>query len=183
MRRIAKTIAWLTLALLLLAAAGGTWYWRASLPKVEGSLKLSGLQGAVDIVRDQNGVPHIYARNSDDAFYALGFVHAQDRLWQMEMNRRIAAGRLSEILGPGALDTDRFLRTLGVAHNAQGIWSHLAPDAKAALEAYARGVNAFIDGHSQVLPPEFYLTGAPPPEHWKPTDSIGWQTMMAWDLG
>ena len=182
-RRIVKKLAWLILALLILASAFGIWYWRASLPKVDGSLKLTGLHAAVDIVRDHNGVPHIYAKNSDDAFYALGFVHAQDRLWQMEMNRRIAAGRLSEILGAGALDTDRFLRTLGVARNAARIWEHLAPDAKEALEAYARGVNAFIDSHGQALPPEFYLTGAPAPEHWKPVDSIGWQTMMAWDLG
>ncbi len=183
MRRIVKIFARLLLALLLLVAAAGMWYWRASLPRVDGSLKLAGLQAPVEIVRDRDGVPHIFAKNSDDALYALGFVHAQDRLWQMEMNRRIAAGRLAEVLGPGALDTDRFLRTLGVAHNAEGIWDHLAPDARQALEAYARGVNAFIDGHSQVLPPEFYLTGAPAPEHWKPTDSIGWQTMMAWDLG
>ena len=183
MRRIVKKLSWLLLALLLLVATAGTWYWRASLPKVDGTLKLAGLRGAVDIVRDHNGIPHIYAKASDDAFYALGFVHAQDRLWQMEMNRRIAAGRLAEILGPGALDTDRFLRTLGVAHNAQRIWNHLAPDAREALEAYARGVNAFIDSHSQALPPEFLLTGAPAPEHWKPTDSIGWQTMMSWDLG
>jgi len=183
MRRIVKKVAGLILVLLILASAVGIWYWRASLPKVDGSLKLTGLHAPVDIVRDHDGVPHIYAKDSDDAFYALGFVHAQDRLWQMEMNRRIAAGRLAEILGPGALDTDRFLRTLGVARNAAGIWNHLAPDAREALEAYARGVNAFIDSHGQALPPEFYLTGAPAPEHWKPTDSIGWQTMMAWDLG
>ena len=182
-RRILKTLAWLILALLLLAGAAGIRYWRASLPKVDGNLKLAGLHGTADIVRDRDGVPHIYAKDSDDAFYALGFVHAQDRLWQMEMNRRIAAGRLSEILGPGALDTDRFLRTLGVARNAERILNHLAPDAREALEAYARGVNAFIDSHSQALPPEFYLTGAPAPEHWRPADSLGWQTMMAWDLG
>ena len=183
MRRVLKGLAKLILLVLLVAALAFAWYWHASLPKVDGSLKLAGLHGAVDIVRDRDGVPHIYAKDSDDAFYALGFVHAQDRLWQMEMNRRIAAGRLSEVLGAGALDTDRFLRTLGVAHNAQGIWNHLAPDAREALEAYSRGVNAFLDSHAQALPPEFTITGAPAPEHWKPTDSIGWQTMMAWDLG
>jgi penicillin amidase len=183
LRKILKKLGWLVLALLLAISVAATWYWRASLPKTDGSVKLAGLGAAVDVIRDKEGIPHIYAKSPAEAYFALGFVHAQDRLWQMEMNRRIAAGRLSEILGAGALDTDRFLRTLGIERNAQAVLPHLAPDVQANLVAYANGVNAFLDTRTQALPPEFYLTGAPVPEHWRPVDSIGWQTMMAWDLG
>ncbi|HEY4542482.1 MAG TPA: penicillin acylase family protein, partial [Noviherbaspirillum sp.] len=107
----------------------------------------------------------------------------QDRLWQLELNRRIPAGRLAEVLGPKAVDTDRFLRTLGVRRNAEQILTRLAPETRRALDAYARGVNAYLAQRSGPLPPEFILTGAPAPEPWEPADSIGWQTMMAWDLG
>lgn len=178
-----KNLAWLCLFLLLAASMLVVWYWRSSLPKADGSVTLAGVNAPIDIVRDKEGIPHIYAKSNGDAYFALGFVHAQDRLWQMEMNRRIASGRLAEVLGPKAVDTDRFLRTLGIAHNADGIWTHLSPEAQAMLNSYAQGVNAFLDSHSQALPVEFYLTGTPAPVHWKPTDSIGWQTMMAWDLG
>ncbi|MDB5729798.1 MAG: penicillin acylase family protein, partial [Noviherbaspirillum sp.] len=119
---------------------------------------------------------------ADDAHFALGFVHAQDRLWQLELNRRIAAGRMAEILGPGALDTDRFIRTLGVRRNAERILVNLSPQARAALEFYARGINAYLNTRSGPLPPEFIITGAPAPAPWHPADSLGWQTMMAWDL-
>src|SRR5690606_5067545 len=158
-------------------------YGRASQPQLEGQLVLQGLSAPVDIVRDREGIPHIYAQSEADAWYALGFVHAQDRLWQMEMNRRLPAGRLAEILGPGAAGTDRFMRTLGVRRNAQAIFDNMAPDARDALSAYARGVNAYLENRSVPLPPEFLLTGAPAPELWQPADSVAWQTMMAWDLG
>ncbi len=182
MTSVLKKVA-IGLALLLLALVFAFfWYRGASQPKTDGVIKLSGLHQPVDIVRDAEGVPHIYAKTTDDAYFALGFVHAQDRLWQMEMNRRIAAGRLAEILGPGALATDRFLRTLGVRRNAERILQHLTPDTRAALDAYARGVNAWLDQRDKPLPPEFLITGAPAPAHWQPVDSIGWQTMMAWDL-
>lgn len=181
--KILKKIGWTFLILLLLLATIAVWYWRASLPKIDGTVKLSGLNSSVDIVRDIEGIPHIYAKSSADAYFALGFVHAQDRLWQMEMNRRIASGRLAEILGPSAVDTDRFLRTLGIARNAEGVWANLSPDARAMLDAYSKGVNAYLSNRTQALPPEFYLTGAPAPAPWQPVDSIGWQTMMSWDLG
>ncbi|MDB5842284.1 MAG: penicillin acylase family protein, partial [Herminiimonas sp.] len=118
-----------------------------------------------------------------DAYFALGFLHAQDRLWQLELNRRIAAGRMAEILGPNAVDTDRFLRTLGVRRNAEAILANLAPDARAVLDAYTNGINAWLAQRSGPLPPEFLITGTPAPAPWQPADSIGWQTMMAWDLG
>jgi len=183
LRKILRGVGRVILLLLLLLIIAAVWYWRASLPKIDGAIKLPGLTASVDIVRDAEGIPHIYAKSSADAYFALGFVHAQDRLWQMEMNRRIAAGRLAEVLGPGAVDTDRFLRTLGIARNAQAILANLAPETRAMLDAYAKGVNAYLTNRTQALPVEFYLTGAPPPAPWQPVDSIGWQTMMAWDLG
>lgn len=137
----------------------------------------------IDIVRDANAVPHIYAGSLADAYFALGFVHAQDRLWQLEIQRRTASGRLAEILGPSALDTDRFLRTLGVRRNAERILPNLAPDAREALQAYADGINAWLLQRRGPLPPEFVITGAPPPAPWEPADSLAWQTMLAWDLG
>lgn len=173
-------------ALLLLfglATAALLWYRHASQALVAGELKLAGLNGAVEIVRDKEGVPHIFATVPQDAYFALGFVHAQDRLWQLEMNRRIASGRLAEVLGPNALGTDRFLRTLGVRRNAEAILAGLNRETRLALEAYAQGVNSFLDRHRGPLPPEFLLTGAPKPSAWHPVDSVAWQTMMAWDLG
>jgi penicillin G amidase len=169
------------LSLLVLVAF--FWYRQASQPKIDGSIKMSGLGAAVDIVRDSEGIPHIYAHSADDAYFALGFVHAQDRLWQLELNRRIAAGRMAEILGPDALPVDRFLRTLGVRRNAEKIIANLSPAARTALESYARGITAYLAQRGGPLPPEFLMTGAPAPEPWQPADSIGWQTMMAWDLG
>jgi len=170
------------LALLgVLAAAGGYLYLRQSLPQTEGQVRLAALGGAVEVLRDRYGIPHIFAGNAEDASFALGFVHAQDRLWQMEMNRRIAAGRLAEIVGPGALETDRFLRTLGVRRSAEANLRTLDAETRKLLEAYAAGVNAFL-AEAPVLPLEFWLTGARP-EPWTAADSVGWVKMMAWDLG
>ena len=158
-------------------------YGRSSQPQLDGRLVLRGLTAPVDIVRDQEGIPHIYAQSETDAWFALGFTHAQDRLWQMEMNRRLPAGRLAEMLGPAAAGADRFMRTLGIRRNAEAIVGNMAPDAQQALQAYARGVNAYLENRSGPLPPEFLILGAPAPEPWQPADSVAWQTMMAWDLG
>jgi len=156
-------------------------YLRQSLPVLEGETRLAGLAAPVEILRDAWGIPHIYAQNSADAHFALGYVHAQDRLWQMEMNRRIAAGRLAEVVGASGLETDRFLRTLGVRRAAEATLPALEAEARAMLEAYAAGVNAFLAA-DPVLPPEFLLTGTRP-EPWTPADSLAWVKMMAWDLG
>ncbi|OWW21374.1 penicillin acylase family protein [Noviherbaspirillum denitrificans] len=183
MTGILKKVALVLLALVLATLAVAAWYRSATLPMVNGTRTLKGLTAPVDIVRDANGIPHIYAKSQADAYFALGYAHAQDRLWQMELNRRIAAGRMAEILGPNAVPTDRFLRTLGVRRNAEKIFGNLSQQTRDALEAYARGVNAWLEDRSGPLPPEFLLTGAPVPAPWHPVDSIGWQTMMAWDLG
>ncbi len=169
------------LLLLLIGVIAGLFYLRGSLPQTKGTLQVTGLDGSVEIVRDAEGVPHIFTTTDHDAFFTLGYVHAQDRLWQMEFQRRVGAGRLSEILGEATLNTDKFLRTLGSYRAAQAAWPALSEEGQMALNAYAEGVNAWLDeGHT--LPPEFLILGVEP-EAWTPIDSIVWTKMMAWDLG
>ena len=113
MKNIAIKRVGIITGLIILLVVAGYLYLRSSLPKTEGTVVLSGLDGQIEIVRDTDGVPHIFASTDADAYFALGYVHAQDRLWQLEMNRRIGSGRLSEVLGEATLDIDKFLRTLG----------------------------------------------------------------------
>ena len=178
-----RTIRWLLTAVLVLggAALGGYFYLRLSLPKLAGELQIAGLDAPVEILRDAHGVPHIFARSERDAQFALGFVHAQDRLWQLEMNRRIASGRLAEILGPAALDTDRFLRTVGVRRVAEANLRHLDAESRKLLAAYAAGVNSFLRT-KPVLPLEFWILGVKP-EPWSEVDTAAWAKMLSWDLG
>lgn len=180
MRFVLKTVAALLL-LVAIAAGGGYAYLHRSLPKVEGSVRLPGLKAEITVLRDAWGIPHIYAASVDDAMFGLGFVHAQDRLWQMEMNRRIGAGRLAEVLGAPALETDMFLRTLGVRRAAQASLEGLDVATRDALDAYTAGVNAFL-ATDPVLPPEFWLLRVEP-QPWMAVDSVTWTKMMAWDLG
>ncbi|HQR72410.1 MAG TPA: penicillin acylase family protein [Burkholderiaceae bacterium] len=180
--RILRWIGWASLALLVTAVAAGLWYRQASQPLHEGSLQVAGLAAPVKVRRDAQGIPTIVAASERDAIFALGFVHAQDRLWQIEFNRRLAAGRLAEILGPAALPTDRFLRTLGVHRTAQRIYDSMDDGDRALIDAYVEGVNACLAARSGPLPPEFLLTGAPAPGRWTAADSIAWSLMMAWDL-
>src|SRR5215813_3764522 len=111
---------------------------RRPLPRTSGALGLPGLESAVQVLRDRWGVPHIYARSNADLFMAQGYVHAQDRLWQMELQRRTGYGQLSELFGPIALDTDRFLRVLGFRRVVQREVELLEGDARVAIEAYVR---------------------------------------------
>jgi penicillin amidase len=180
MRFSLRIVAVLTIVLFL-GGAGGYLYLRQSLPQTKGELQLSGLGAAVEVLRDRHGVPHIFAASLEDAHFALGFVHAQDRLWQMEMNRRIGSGRLAEVLGPNALDADRFMRTLGLRRVAEENLRSYDAETRRLLDAYAAGVNAFL-GSDPVLPPEFWLLRITP-EPWSALDSIVWTKVMAWDLG
>src|SRR2546430_5329064 len=137
-------------AILLLAVlvfAGGYHYLRRSLPDVEGTVTVAGLSAPIDIVRDADAIPHVFATNKSDALFGLGYVHAQDRLWQMELQRRIGHGRLSEVLGAGALPQDRFLRTVGFGRAAKTAWAATPERAKRQIDAYVAGVNAFIAAH------------------------------------
>lgn len=171
-------------ALLIIVALVGAflWYRKASQPTHEGSLLVSGTSKPVVVSRDERALPYIDAADEIDAIFALGFVHAQDRLWQMTFNRRIAQGRVAEIAGPAALDTDRFLRTLGIYRTAQAAAERLEPETRRLLEAYAAGVNAYLAQRNGPLPPEFLLTRAPPPEPWQVADTLAWALMMALDL-
>ncbi|MDE2371141.1 MAG: penicillin acylase family protein [Burkholderiales bacterium] len=178
-------------ALLLLAAIVALAYGSMALPRTRGTVVLQGdgsagsaygLAGAVRIERDAWGIPTIRAANERDAWFGLGYVHAQDRLWQLETHRRIGAGRLAEAFGAGALDTDRFLRALAVRRTAQAQWDHLGEASREPLRAYAAGINAVLREQLPVRPPEFVILGIEP-ERWTPVDSLAWALMMAWDLG
>lgn len=171
----------LTLVILLLL--GAYIAARMSLPDYDGRAALDGLSGEVTIVRDENAIPHIYAESDADAYFALGYVHAQDRLFQMEMMRRIGQGRLSEVrfIGRSGLRMDRFMRTMGFYRMAEQDYRDAPPAGKRVLDAYAAGVNAFLETRDGLLPPEFLLLGIDP-EPWRPADSLVWGRLMAVQL-
>ena len=135
--------------LLVLALAGGafvSWTVRRSFPQVSGSATLPGLGAPVTVERDAHGVPQIWADTAEDLFRAQGYVHAQDRFWEMDFRRHVTAGRLSELFGPDQVDTDEFVRTLGWRRVAEQELKLLDPQTVAWLQAYADGVNAWLDG-------------------------------------
>lgn len=179
-RRIGICVAAL-IAVVVLAGAGGYLWLRGSLPQTAGEVAVPRLGAAVKVRRDEDGIVTIRAQSEADAFYALGFVHAQDRLFQMDMMRRVAAGRMSEVVGEATLDLDRFMRILGLYGVAEANLPTLPNDIRVILEAYAAGVNAFLEGRDGPLPPEFQLLGYSP-EPWRPADSLAWGRLMAWQL-
>lgn len=180
--RTAGRVVGIVLLLIVVAVGASFFYLRTSLPKVRGEVTVQGLAGTVEIVRDADAIPHIYAQSHEDAVFGLGFVHAQDRLWQMEFQRRVASGRLSEVIGDATLGTDRFIRTLGVRQAAESAVAALSPETRGLLQAYVAGANAFLDQRKGALPVEFLLLGFQP-EPFEEIDVAGWAKMMAWDLG
>jgi penicillin amidase len=188
MRRLLKWIAALAaLAILLAGLAAGVGYalLRNTVPSASGSLAIAGLSAPVEVTRDREGVPHVFGRSMEDAFCALGFLHAQDRLWQMELTRRAGQGRLSEIFGERTFTTDIFMRTLDLYGHAERSLAALTPATRKSLEAYARGINAFLERKTGLfeprLPPEFLLLRHEP-EPWRPADSLVTAKMMALNL-
>jgi penicillin amidase len=181
-RKILKLLFLGLLALVVALALFATWKVRRAWPQTSGKLAVAGLSAPVEVVRDPWGVPSLYAANEHDLFFAQGYVHAQDRLWQMEMNRRTGAGELSALFGRSLLATDRTLRTLRIRAAAEADWKVLGPETRAILQAYADGVNAFVSTHSGRLPVEFSLLGVSPAP-WTPVDSIAWSKMIAFSLG
>ena len=180
MRRFLRLLAGLIVVLAVLG--GGAYLWlRTSLPTIDGEFRLTGLTAPLEVVRDRHGIPHIYAQNRADAHFGLGFVHAQDRLWQMEMARRIAAGRMAEVLGGQAVGTDRFLRALDLHRLAQASYEALEAEERRLVDAYTAGVNAQLDESGQPLPPEFVILRHEP-EPWTAADSLVWVKLMALDL-
>ncbi|MGI9152983.1 MAG: penicillin acylase family protein, partial [Rubrivivax sp.] len=147
-----------------------------------GTLQLAGASSEIRILRDAQGIPTIRAASVRDVMFGLGVVHAQDRLWQLETHRRIGAGRLAEAFGEGALETDRFLRALGVRRAAQAQWEATQGESREVLQAYAAGINAVLRQALGARPPEYLILGLQP-EEWTPVDCLAWAFMMAWDLG
>ncbi|WP_372396741.1 penicillin acylase family protein [Azospirillum sp. HJ39] len=164
----------------------GAWLWmRAQQPQTNGTVAIAGSGAPAEIVRDGQGVAHIFAATERDGYRALGYAHAQDRLWQMETMRRAGAGRLAELVGTEygdfALRSDRLMRTLGLYRSAQAMAASLSPDARTAFEAYAEGVNAYLATRSEALPLEFQLLRHTP-EPWTVADSLVWAKLMALQL-
>jgi penicillin amidase len=171
-----------TLCLLCVAAVGTVaWILYGTLPSYSGTAHIHGLGDKTTVYRDDHGVPHIFAKTMNDAARALGYVHASERLFQMEMQRRAGQGRLSEIVGAPMIDVDKFIRTLGLYQLAESSFASMSPDAQDYFKAYAEGVNSWLEQHPRSLPPEFALLGFNP-EPWKPADSVVWGKLMALQL-
>ncbi len=189
MAKVVKGIGIIFSVLILLGlVAWGVWSWfsRQALPKTEGKVKVQGLQQPVEIVRDEYGVAHIYAQTAADLFFAQGYTHAQERFWQMEFQRRVASGRLSEIFGETTLSTDRYLRQFNFKGSTEQSYADLDPIVKSVVDAYTAGVNAYIrDRKPAQLGLEFALLGVQgnqiPIEEWTPIDSMIWSEMMVYN--
>lgn len=186
-RRVVVAVALLVVLALLATAAVATWTVRRPFPQTNGTLTLDALTGSVDVHRDGFGVPHLYADSTRDLFVAQGFVHAQDRFWEMDVRRHTTAGRLSELFGPDQVETDTFIRTMGWRRTAEAELALLAPETMAVFEAYADGVNAWLaDRDSADMALEYSVLGLQrpgyQPEPWTPADSVAWLKAMAWDL-
>ncbi|MEU7056785.1 penicillin acylase family protein [Streptomyces sp. NPDC046197] len=185
----------LVVLVLVLAIIGGIAYgayWsistvRASFPQTKGSITLEGLSGPVDVKRDGNGIPQIYAASPEDLFMAQGFVQAQDRFYEMDVRRHMTSGRLSEMFGASQVKNDEFLRTLGWDRVAQEEYDKkLSASTKKYLQAYAKGVNAYLKGKdAEDISLEYAALGFTndyKPTEWTPVDSVSWLKAMAWDL-
>lgn len=192
MQRIARVgliILGVVAFLLVVAAIVGVFIARRPFPKENGTLRVDGLQAEVVVRRDALGIPQIYAQNDHDLYFAQGYTHAQDRFWQMEWWRHIAAGRISEIAGESTVKTDLFIRNLGwnrIAQQTADYYRQEEPEMWAILEAYSAGVNAYIAENQGRLSLNYTILGLVREpwevEPWTPVHTIGWATVMAWDL-
>lgn len=183
------------LVLVLVASAGGFYYFKnylpntiapLSFPQIDGEIQISGLDAQVDVYRDAMGIPHIYASTQHDLFFAQGYIHAQERFWQMDVWRHIGAGRMSEMFA-SAVDTDKFLRTLGWTEIAEQEYEALDPEFKAMVDSYTDGVNAYLKDHNrEALSLEYEVLGLLNSEYviepWEPIHSLTWGKMLAYDL-
>jgi len=176
-RRIVLGILLGTPLLVLIVGGGAYLYLRSSLPQVDGRIVVEGLKAEVTIARDGDGIPLITASSDEDAAFGLGYAHAQDRLFQMELMRRNGAGRLAEIFGPQAVAIDRQMRVLGLYGLAEAEFASLSAPVRRGLDAYAAGVNAFLATRQGALPPEFLMLRFTP-EPWRPADTLVWGKLM-----
>lgn len=168
--------------LVLLLAGGGYLALRSSLPSTDGRIAVAGLHAEVTIARDADGIPTVTATDDEDAAFGLGYAHAQDRLFQMELQRRFGAGRLAELFGEAAVPIDTQMRVLGLYRAAEAAWPKLSPAVRRGIEAYDAGVNALLATRGLLLPPEFVLLRSKP-EPWKPADTLVWGKLMDFQLG
>ena len=157
-------------------------YFFSTKNELEAELVSANIVAPVTIKFDEQAIPHIEASNQEDAWHALGLLHATERPWQMEFNRRLAAGKLSEILGKETVEVDQFIRTLGIRRAAEKQYENYPIEYKRHLQAYVDGVNEGLTRLGWALPPEFLILGVKP-GHWSPADSVAWSLMMALDLG
>src|SRR5690606_12842130 len=176
------------LAIALVLAAVLVYIVRQSFPQLEGTVRLPGLTGQVEIYRDKYGIPHIYADTSEDLFLAQGFVHAQDRFWEMDFRRHVTAGRLSELFGAATLDNDKAIRTMGWRRVAEQEMDELTDRTRRFLDSYAKGVNSWMAANPNASDRSLEYSilkvqnGAYTPEPWDAVDSVAWLKAMAWDL-
>ena len=177
-RRLLLAVLALAVALPLIALAAGWGVMRVTLPPARDEAAIPGLTGPVEITLDRHGIPYVRAGSEADAWAAVGWLHARDRMFQMELMRRGASGRLSELIGAQGLRLDRYVRLLGLAQAAELDYARLPDETRAALSAYARGVNAWIAQKGRWSAPEFVLLGITP-EPWRETDSLLWGKVMA----
>jgi penicillin amidase len=190
-RRLVLGVVILIVVIAALVGGGYLYLTRRAFPQIDGTIQVSGLASPVTVIRDQNGIPYLSAGNTHDLFFAQGYVQAQDRLWQMEINRRGIAGRTAELSpSASAIEQDKFVLTLGFRRTAQADWDALDAKNKAYLQAYADGVNAYISTHENNLPIEFTIVGlfsgqgfGYKPEPWTPIDTLQIAKYMAWSLG
>ena len=171
LRTFLRILLWVVAILVVAVGAAAWWFVYRPLPQIDGTAPLPGLRHEVTVERDQWGVPHIRAASLEDLEEAQGYVMAQDRLWQMDLLRRVARGQLSEILGPATLSIDKDFRTLGFSWAAARDVAQLDAESRKLMEAYARGVNAFIEEHQDRLPLEFTLLHYKPLP-WQPSDTL-----------
>jgi penicillin G amidase len=171
LRTLFRVVFWIVAILVVVIGSTLWWFVYRPLPQLDGGVALAGLKAEVTVVRDAWGVPHIRAGSLEDMAEAQGYVVAQDRLWQMDLLRRVARGQLSEIVGPAAINIDKQYRTLNFSRAAERDVQLLDPAARSAMEAYARGVNRFIEQHQNRLPLEFSLLNYKP-QPWQPSDSL-----------
>ncbi len=160
---------------------------RRSFPQVDGELGVGGLNDRVEVIRDEWGVPHIFATNTDDLFFAQGYTHAQERFWQMDFWRHIGAGRLSELFGEDQVDTDKFLRSLDFTGLARQEMAMMGPEERGILQAYADGVNAYLEDQSKAsISLEYAILGLQNGDYqiepWEPIHTLTWAKLMSWDL-
>src|SRR5690554_3054262 len=150
-----------------------------ALPDYSEDLRIPGLRDEVVVIRDTFAIPHLYARNERDLYRSTGYVMAQDRMWQMDLLRRVTQGRLSEVMGRDLMNTDLLMRALRIQEKSEKVLAATAPEIIRALEDFSAGVNHYLDTHP--LPPEFKLLGYEP-EPWQPVHSVNLIGYMAWDL-